>query len=176
VLRGVFWQHRTYKYKVSSLSSNIKAFAVELLLPNSPNLGKITKMEGTENEILDHQLNGLPKNGKRTRTIFSFATPLDLTIISISCIAAIIAGGLNPLMTVGSPTIDLGKRTYSHGIGLLRSAGSVIQWFSERNYLRLDAQIRHFQILPVFRVPRFRNVRFRVHHDDRVLFHWRTDH
>ncbi|PYH94193.1 multidrug resistance protein 3 [Aspergillus ellipticus CBS 707.79] len=51
-------------------------------------------------EILDHQLNGLPTGGKKPRTVFSFATPLDLAIIAVSCFAAIVAGGLNPLLTV----------------------------------------------------------------------------
>ncbi|PLN76740.1 multidrug resistance protein 3 [Aspergillus taichungensis] len=50
--------------------------------------------------ILDHQLNGLPPSGPKPRTVFSFATPLDLAIIAVSCLAAIVAGGLNPLLTV----------------------------------------------------------------------------
>lgn len=53
----------------------------------------------TELEVLEHQLNGLPASRPRARTVFSFATPLDLAIISISCFTAIVAGGLNPLLT-----------------------------------------------------------------------------
>ncbi|KAF2717196.1 leptomycin B resistance protein pmd1 [Polychaeton citri CBS 116435] len=55
--------------------------------------------DGEHNEVLDHQLNGLPTSGG-ARTVLSFATPLDLLIIVISCLAAIVAGGLNPLLTV----------------------------------------------------------------------------
>ncbi|KAL4738189.1 multidrug resistance protein 3 [Aspergillus similis] len=50
--------------------------------------------------VLENQLKGLPARGPRRRTVFSFATPLDYAIISISCFAAIVAGGLNPLLTV----------------------------------------------------------------------------
>ncbi len=59
-------------------------------------------LDENQNEILDHQLNGLPTS-KGARTVFSFATPLDLSIIAISCVAAIVAGGLNPLLSVGAP-------------------------------------------------------------------------
>jgi hypothetical protein len=54
-----------------------------------------------ENEVLDYQLNGLPTSGG-ARTVLSFATPLDLTIIAISCFAAIVAGGLNPLLSAST--------------------------------------------------------------------------
>ncbi|KAE8375253.1 multidrug resistance protein 3 [Aspergillus bertholletiae] len=57
-------------------------------------------MDGDNLQVLEHQLNGLPASGTRARTVFSFATPLDLLIIAISCFAAIVAGGLNPLLTV----------------------------------------------------------------------------
>lgn len=50
--------------------------------------------------ILNTQLHGLSTEGKRARSVFSFATTLDLVVIAISCLAAIIAGGLNPLLTV----------------------------------------------------------------------------
>ncbi|RYC65973.1 hypothetical protein CHU98_g246 [Xylaria longipes] len=50
-------------------------------------------------EILDHQLDGLP-SGKPPSSVFSFATPLDFAIIAVCCVSSIIAGGLNPLLTV----------------------------------------------------------------------------
>ncbi|KAK6835350.1 hypothetical protein RU639_002252 [Aspergillus parasiticus] len=57
-------------------------------------------MDEKQIQVLDHQLNGLPKSAPRARTVFRFATPLDLAIIALSCFAAIVAGGLNPLLTV----------------------------------------------------------------------------
>ncbi|KAF4634705.1 hypothetical protein G7Y89_g3398 [Cudoniella acicularis] len=50
-------------------------------------------------EILDIQLNGLPAQGA-PRTVFVYATSFDVVIIIFSCIAAIIAGALNPLLTI----------------------------------------------------------------------------
>ncbi|KAI1199104.1 leptomycin B resistance protein pmd1 [Nemania serpens] len=57
------------------------------------------KTREDDDEILDHQLNGLP-SGKPPSSVFSFATPLDFAIIAICCLSSIIAGGLNPLLTV----------------------------------------------------------------------------
>ncbi|KAI1757140.1 leptomycin B resistance protein pmd1 [Xylaria castorea] len=57
------------------------------------------KTREDDSEILDHQLNGLP-SGKPPSSVFSFATPLDFAIIAICCLSSIIAGGLNPLLTV----------------------------------------------------------------------------
>lgn len=57
-------------------------------------------MDATRQDILDQQLQGLSTVGKRARTVFTFASTLDLILITISCLAAIIAGGLNPLLTV----------------------------------------------------------------------------
>ncbi|KAI0152971.1 leptomycin B resistance protein pmd1 [Xylariaceae sp. FL1272] len=56
-----------------------------------------TRLE--DNDILDHQLNGLP-SGKPAKSVFSFATTLDFVIIAVGCLSSIIAGGLNPLLTV----------------------------------------------------------------------------
>lgn len=50
-------------------------------------------------DVLDHQLRGLPSTGGKTNSIFSFASASDLGIIILSCAAAVIAGGLNPLLT-----------------------------------------------------------------------------
>ncbi|KAI1113488.1 leptomycin B resistance protein pmd1 [Nemania sp. NC0429] len=57
------------------------------------------KTREDDDEILDHQLNGLPSS-KPPSSVFSFATPLDFAIIAICCLSSIIAGGLNPLLTV----------------------------------------------------------------------------
>ena len=70
---------------------------------------KMTEIDEKEREVLDHQLDGLPTIDRGARTIFAFATPLDLTIIVISCFAAIIEGGLNPLLTAGKPISTLSK-------------------------------------------------------------------
>jgi hypothetical protein len=56
-------------------------------------------LDDQQTEALERQINGLPAT-KRARNVFSFATPLDLVIIGISCLAAVVAGGLNPLLTV----------------------------------------------------------------------------
>jgi hypothetical protein len=53
--------------------------------------------------VLNRQANGLPTT-ERVRSVFSLATPLDLAIIAVSCVAAIVAGGLNPLLTVSITT------------------------------------------------------------------------
>ncbi|OQE34858.1 hypothetical protein PENCOP_c015G04060 [Penicillium coprophilum] len=50
-------------------------------------------------EVLDRQVNGL-SGAKPAKSVFEFATRLDLVIIAISCISAAVAGGLNPLLTV----------------------------------------------------------------------------
>lgn len=51
--------------------------------------------------ILDRQLNGIPKSGKsKNGTVLAYATPVDISLIIISSLAAIIAGALNPLLTV----------------------------------------------------------------------------
>jgi len=55
-------------------------------------------LDGQQTEVLERQINGLPSS-KRARNVFSFATPLDLVIIAISCLASVVAGGLNPLLT-----------------------------------------------------------------------------
>ena len=69
----------------------------------------MTEIVETENEVLDYQLHGLPTGGKEARTVFSFATRLDLAIIATSCLAAIVAGGLNPLLTA-SPPINTSRK------------------------------------------------------------------
>lgn len=65
--------------------------------------GKMGDHNEHENEVLDHQMNGLP-GGKVAKSVFNFATPLDLVIIAISCVAAVVAGALNPLLTASTPT------------------------------------------------------------------------
>jgi ATP-binding cassette subfamily B (MDR/TAP) protein 1 len=51
--------------------------------------------------ILDRQLNGIPKSGQpKNGTVLAYATPVDISLIIISSLAAIIAGALNPLLTV----------------------------------------------------------------------------
>lgn len=67
-----------------------------------PASAKTVEMDEQTSEVLDHQLNGLPRTGKEARTVFSFASPLDLAVLAISCFAAIIAGGLNPLLTAST--------------------------------------------------------------------------
>lgn len=56
-------------------------------------------------EVLSRQLNGLPCTNN-IRTVFAYATRFDLVVILFSCISAIIAGALNPLLTV-SPLLAL---------------------------------------------------------------------
>lgn len=59
------------------------------------------KLENDQSKVLDQQQNGLSAD-KRPRTVFHFATPIDLAILAVSCMAAIIAGGANPLLAVSA--------------------------------------------------------------------------
>ena len=69
-------------------------------------------LDDQQTEALESQSNGLPAS-KRARNVFSFATPLDLVIIAISCLAAAVAGGLNPLLTASilAPNLDNSSNT-----------------------------------------------------------------
>jgi len=59
------------------------------------------KEAGIDFDVLDSQLNGLSGGIGRDRgTILSYATKLDVVVMVISSISAIIAGSLNPLLTV----------------------------------------------------------------------------
>lgn len=74
-------------------------------MAQSPSAAKSPEMIERELEVLEYQLNGLPASRPQARTVFSFATPLDLAIIGISAFAAIVAGGLNPLLTASASLI-----------------------------------------------------------------------
>ncbi|KAM5473622.1 putative ABC-type xenobiotic transporter [Microsporum audouinii] len=50
--------------------------------------------------ILLRQLDGLPADSSRNSTVFAYAQPLDVALIVISTLSAVIAGALNPLLTV----------------------------------------------------------------------------
>ena len=56
-------------------------------------------LSASEKEILNRQLNGLPAELKAT-SLLSYTTTFDIVLIVISVASAIIAGGLNPLLTV----------------------------------------------------------------------------
>jgi hypothetical protein len=89
-------------------------------------------------EVLDHQLNGLPV-GKGAGTVFNFATPLDLAIIAVSCFAAIVAGGLNPLLSASHPFIFSScQRNNNNGTGFVWSTCRVIRRLSKWYSLRCD--------------------------------------
>ena len=60
-----------------------------------------TSLDEKEKEILEYQVDDVPHN-KKPRTVFAYATTSDLIILAISIISAIIAGALNPLLTVRS--------------------------------------------------------------------------
>ncbi|KAI9733531.1 MAG: hypothetical protein M1834_003131 [Cirrosporium novae-zelandiae] len=58
-------------------------------------------LDEQEREILDRQLNGLPSQPERgKRTVFTYTTLSDKFILFISALSAVIAGALNPLLTV----------------------------------------------------------------------------
>ncbi|KAG8628278.1 hypothetical protein KVT40_004151 [Elsinoe batatas] len=57
-------------------------------------------MDEKKERILDIQLRGISSSKDRAGTVFSFATNVDIVIIGISCVAAVVAGGLNPILTV----------------------------------------------------------------------------
>ncbi|KAH0556810.1 hypothetical protein GP486_005401 [Trichoglossum hirsutum] len=50
-------------------------------------------------EVLDRQLDGLPSEDDNG-TIYAYVMPFDFVLMATSCISAIIAGALNPLLTV----------------------------------------------------------------------------
>jgi hypothetical protein len=55
----------------------------------------------SEKNIVDVQLNGLPA-GIEAPSLWSYTTTWDKVVIVVSVAAAIIAGALNPLLTVSS--------------------------------------------------------------------------
>ncbi|ORY16984.1 P-loop containing nucleoside triphosphate hydrolase protein [Clohesyomyces aquaticus] len=57
------------------------------------------KLDGNQSKTLNDQLNGLSPNNP-PKTVFHLAERLDIVILCFSCIAAIIAGGANPLLAV----------------------------------------------------------------------------
>jgi ATP-binding cassette subfamily B (MDR/TAP) protein 1 len=57
-------------------------------------------MSTEKNTVLEEQLHGRSTNKNRHRTVLSYATRSDIAILTISCLFAAIAGGLNPLLTV----------------------------------------------------------------------------
>ena len=52
-----------------------------------------------EEEILNRQLNGSSVKAVNG-TVFAYAAPVDIAVLGLSAVAAIIAGALNPLLTV----------------------------------------------------------------------------
>ena len=54
-----------------------------------------------ENDILNRQLNGLP-SGASHGSLFAYLLPWDIAVLVVSCASAIIAGALNPLLTVNT--------------------------------------------------------------------------
>jgi hypothetical protein len=66
---------------------------------------KQMQLDEQEKTVLDRQLNGFPSETDNG-TVFAYATPFDVAVIIISCVSAIIAGALNPLLTVNIPTFN----------------------------------------------------------------------
>ena len=66
--------------------------------------GSTISLSVLETEVLARQLDGLPGNTRRG-TVFSYATHSDILIMLLSCISAIIAGALNPLLTVSASSV-----------------------------------------------------------------------
>lgn len=60
--------------------------------------GDTFHVDAQQQVILNRQLFGLP--AAPHGTLLAYATPLDVVAITISFIAAIVAGALNPLLTV----------------------------------------------------------------------------
>ena len=57
--------------------------------------------EDRKRTILERQLNGVQVSRQaKNRTVLSYATLADISLIAVSASAAIIAGALNPLLTV----------------------------------------------------------------------------
>ena len=56
-------------------------------------------LDKTEELILEKQVDGLPSE-KRSHTVFAYASPSDVILLVVSIFSAIIAGALNPLLTV----------------------------------------------------------------------------
>lgn len=67
------------------------------------------ELSASEKEILDRQLNGLSEE-RRAPSLWSYTTTWDKILIVISIAAAIIAGALNPLLTVSHTPPDSSQR------------------------------------------------------------------
>lgn len=65
---------------------------------------KPSRVLGTEENILDRQLNGLQdRNGKGKLGLWTYTTRWDNLVIVLSSITGIAAGAANPLLVVSSP-------------------------------------------------------------------------
>ncbi|EFE35538.1 ABC multidrug transporter, putative [Trichophyton benhamiae CBS 112371] len=60
----------------------------------------IVDQDESAKSILQRQLNGLPTRSTKDSTVLAYAQPLDIALIALSTLSAIIAGALNPLLTV----------------------------------------------------------------------------
>jgi hypothetical protein len=89
-----------------------------------------------EGAILDRQLFGLPVKGKRWSSVLTFATPMDMTILAISSLFSMLAGGLNPLMVVREDLSHLTKRELMSY--RLSSASFLIYFKTFRSIRRLE--------------------------------------
>ncbi|EFQ98079.1 leptomycin B resistance protein pmd1 [Nannizzia gypsea CBS 118893] len=67
-------------------------------------------------EVLQRQLNGLPAVQMKNSTVLAYARPLDIALIAISTLSAIIAGALNPLLTVIYGLLVGSFQKHAHGM------------------------------------------------------------
>ena len=85
-MKTIASKERQYACKIPQASASIR-------------LGRWPENSHVE-EILSHQLHDLLNPGQQKWPVFSYAAPIDHVTLFISGIAAIIAGALNPILTV----------------------------------------------------------------------------
>ncbi|EGD94906.1 multidrug resistance protein [Trichophyton tonsurans CBS 112818] len=71
-----------------------------IMEPHSSSSHSIVDQDESAKKILQRQLNGLPAGSTKDFTLLAYAQPLDIALIALSTLSAIIAGALNPLLTV----------------------------------------------------------------------------
>ncbi|KAF3480612.1 multidrug resistance protein 3 [Arthroderma uncinatum] len=83
-------------------------------LPENSQLSPDIEDELSKN-ILQRQLDGLPSLSQNSSTVFAYAQPLDVVLITISTISATLAGALNPLLTVIYGLLVGSFQSHAHG-------------------------------------------------------------
>ncbi|PWY71032.1 multidrug resistance protein [Aspergillus heteromorphus CBS 117.55] len=80
--------------------------------------------------ILQRQTDGLPASSQAKQTVFAYATPFDILLITLSTLSAILAGALNPLLTVIYGLLVHSFQDHANGTSTTSHLSSSISRFS----------------------------------------------